>query len=310
MSASPAPCPNIKLLPQVTVIGLILALFFGHGICSADPYDRDTAYIGIMSRLMFSADRIDTRIATELVFTDFMKNIGKKGEFFDFDSPNDVIKEMRQHRLDAVLTDTLDYLDIDHMVNQNHRYTVVFGSSKLQKIILLTRRSDKISNLQQLRQKRLIYPSGIHLGLLFLDVALMKEELPIAKRFFSTSTPVVDVNTAIIDLFFNKADVALVTDFSFRTASELNTQISHQLEILITSQPIVPMVIGINKFVPQEFTDKVSEMAARLDDFPKTIHLLSLFKGKGISKISDQELHSARVLKAEYEKLIISNQVE
>ncbi|MBT3015566.1 MAG: PhnD/SsuA/transferrin family substrate-binding protein [Candidatus Thiodiazotropha endolucinida] len=302
--------PIINILQQGFVIGLNLALLFGHESCLADPYDRDTAYIGIMSRLMFSTDLNDTRIATELVFTEFMKNIGKKGEFFDFDSPNDVIKAMQQHRLDAVLTDTLDYLKIDHMVNQNHRYSVVFGPRKLQKIVLLTRRSDKISSLEQLRQKRLTHPSGINLGLLFLDVALMKERLPIAKRFFSTSTPVGDVNTAIIDLFFNKADAALVTDYSFDTASELNTQIANHLEVLVASEPIVPMVIGINKFVPSEFTEKVDEMAARLHELPKTLHLLSLFKGKGIVKISNQDLRSARVLKEEYEKLINSDQTE
>lgn len=119
--------PIKNILQQVFAIGLNLALLFGHAGCLADPYDRDTAYIGIMSRLVFSTDLNDTRIATELIFTEFMKNIGKKGEFFDFDSPNDVVKAMRQHRLDAVLTDTLDYLKIDHMINQNHRYSVVLA---------------------------------------------------------------------------------------------------------------------------------------------------------------------------------------
>ncbi|PVV22785.1 MAG: hypothetical protein B6D78_04350 [gamma proteobacterium symbiont of Ctena orbiculata] len=289
------------------LIGLCLTFFFIHGSYANDPYDRDTAIIGIMSRLMFSTNRIDTRIATEMIFLDFMKNIGKKGMFIDVKSPQDAIQDMRQHQLDAVLTNTLDYLEIDHMINPSYRYSVVIGPNKLQNIILLTRRSDKIQNLSQLRQKRLIHPTGFNLGLLFLDVALMKQGLPVAERFFSTSNTVTDINTAIIDLFFNKADAALVTDASFNLASELNTQISHQLEVLIASEPMVPMVIGVNKSVPSDFTRQVDQMMVRLDEYPKTIHLLSLFKAKGMTKITDQDLHSARVLKQEFEELISAN---
>ncbi|MEW8505425.1 MAG: PhnD/SsuA/transferrin family substrate-binding protein [Candidatus Thiodiazotropha sp.] len=292
------------------IVIILVTLLFSHSSFATDPYERDTAYIGIMSRLMYSTDRIDTSIATELVFTEFIKNIGKKGEFFNFDTAETVIKEMQLHRLDAVLADTLSYLDIDHMTNKNHRYSIVFGESKVQKIILLTRRSDKISNLKQLKGKRFTHPLGNNLGLLFLNVSLMKEGLPTAKRFFATSTPAPDINTAIIDLFFNKADAALVTDFAFKTASELNTQIARELEVLISSEPIIPMIIGINKHVPKEFIEKVDKMATRLHEFPKMLHLLSMFKGKGIAKLSDQDLHSARVLKQTYDNLISVRKAE
>ncbi|MES9971568.1 MAG: PhnD/SsuA/transferrin family substrate-binding protein [Candidatus Thiodiazotropha sp.] len=281
-----------------------MTLLFSHSGYSADPYDRETAIIGIMSRLMFSTNRIDTRIATEMIFNNFMKNIGKKGVFINTDSPQDAVQNMQQHRLDAVITNTLDYLEIDHMISPLHRYSVVIGPSKLQNIILLTRRSDKIENLSQLHRKRLTHPAGFNLGQIFLDVALMKQGLPVAERFFSNSDEVSDLNTAIIDLFFNKTDAALVTDASFGIASELNSQIHHQLEILIISEPIVPLVIGVNKFVPPEFTNRIDKMMSQLDQYPRTIHLLSLFKAKGIERISDQDLLSARMIKQEYNALL------
>ncbi|MEW8562769.1 MAG: PhnD/SsuA/transferrin family substrate-binding protein, partial [Candidatus Thiodiazotropha sp.] len=124
------------------------------------------------------------------------------------------------------------------------------------------------------------------------------------EQFFSSMVANTDINSVIIDLFFNKADAALVTDTSYRIASELNKQISQSLEVLIASKPIPPIVIGVNKSVPVNFPDKVDEMLANLDDYPKTVHLLSLFKADTIVKINDDDLQSARHLKQEYEKLI------
>jgi ABC-type phosphate/phosphonate transport system substrate-binding protein len=270
----------------------------------AAPNDSDTTHIGIMSRLMFSTNRIDTRIATEMLFLDFMQNIGRKGVFTNYDNPEQVITEMRNHRLDAVLANTLDYLMIDHLIDKNKRYTVTFGSDALQEVILLTRRSDMITDLEQLRNKRLTYPAGFKIGLLFLDVALLRNSLPAAEQFFSASTAVVDLNTAIIDLFFEKADAALVTDASFRIAGDLNSQISRTLEVSIASEPIIPMVIGISKSVPSEITDKVDEMVEHLVEYPRTIHLLSLFKADRVVKISDKDLRSARALKQQYDRLL------
>ncbi|MES9990978.1 MAG: PhnD/SsuA/transferrin family substrate-binding protein [Candidatus Thiodiazotropha sp.] len=291
------------LIQFFLALGLLLTPLHNHMAVASDPYNRDTAYIGIMSRLMFSTSNLDTRIATEMIFLDFMNNIGKKSQFIDIDSTKDAARKIQHHHLDAVISNALDYLEIDHLMNSNHRYSVLIGPSIMHKIILLTRRADEVTNLAQLRQKRLAYPIGLDLGLIFLDVSLMKQKLPSYKDFFSEKVAVKDVNTAIIDLFFNKVDAALVTDTSFSLTSELNPQISHELEPLINSQPIVPIMIGINKHVPSDFTDRVDEMVARLSEYPRTINLLSLFKATGLAKVTDKDLEYARRLKQEYKTL-------
>ncbi|MBT2971252.1 MAG: phosphate/phosphite/phosphonate ABC transporter substrate-binding protein [Candidatus Thiodiazotropha sp. (ex Ctena orbiculata)] len=296
--------PAVDLLHFVFAICLIVTLIFWRECHADDPYDRDVAYIGIMSRATFFSNPTDSSIATEMIFQDVMRNIARKGVFNRYHSTEDVVREMKRHRLDAVITNVFDYLEIDHMVNPNQRYSLVIGHDLLQQVVLLTRRSDKITSLAQLKHKRLIHPSGFKLAKIFLDVELRKADLPATEQFFSSMVANTDINSVIIDLFFNKADAALVTDTSYRIASELNKQISQSLEVLIASKPIPPIVIGVNKSVPVNFTDKVDEMLANLDDYPKTVHLLSLFKADTIVKINDDDLQSAPHLKQEYEKLI------
>ncbi|MEW8332310.1 MAG: PhnD/SsuA/transferrin family substrate-binding protein [Candidatus Thiodiazotropha sp.] len=298
------PNPAVDLIRLVFAVCSIVTLIFWRVCHADDPYDREVAYIGIMSRATFFSNPTDSNIATEMIFQDVMQNIARKGVFSHYNSTEDVVREMKRHRLDAVITNVYDYLEIDHMVNPDQRYSLVIGHDLLQKVVLLTRRSDNITSLAQLKQKRLIHPSGFKLAKIFLDVELRKADLPAAERFFSSMAAITDINSVIIDLFFNKADAALVTETSYRIASELNKQISQSLEVLIASKPIPPIVIGVNKSVPANFTDKIDEMLANLEDYPKTIHLLSLFKADSIVKINDDDLQSARRLKQEYEKLI------
>lgn len=271
---------------------------------SNSPYQRDTAYVGIMSRLLFSAHRTDTSIATEMAFLDFMDNIGKKGEFKNYSSSEHVLHDMKNHRLDAVLTNPLDYIDLEYQINPTQQYSLTFGDQLEQQIHLLVRKNLKIKQLNQLANKRLAFPAGNQLGKLYLDLILLRNNLAPSEDFFSDVQSGQDLNTAIINLFFKKVDAALVTDVSYNLAVELNPQLSQEIEIFSSSSPMIPLVIGINRSVPSEFIQKVGQMVDNLDNYPRTLHLLSLFKANRIVRINRQHLEPIRALKAEHEKLL------
>ncbi|MCU7813471.1 MAG: phosphate/phosphite/phosphonate ABC transporter substrate-binding protein [Candidatus Thiodiazotropha sp. (ex Notomyrtea botanica)] len=274
---------------------------------SSNPYQRDTAYVGIMSRLLFSAHRTDTSIATEMTFLDFMKNIGKKGVFKNYSSPDDVLRDMKNHRLDAILTNPLDYIDLAHQINPTQQYSLTFADQLEQQILLIVRKDLKITQLNQLANKRLAFPAGNQLGKLYLDLILLRNKLAVSDDFFSEVHSGQDLNSAIIDLFFNKVDAALVTDVSYKLAIELNPQLSQEIEIFASSIPMIPLVIGINRSVPSDFTQQVELMVDNLDNYPRTLHLLSLFKANRIVRINKKQLEPIRALKAEYESLLSKN---
>lgn len=242
-----------------------------------------------------------------MAFLEFMKNINKKGIFSSYSSPARVLQEMANHRLDAILVNPVDYLEIDHHINPDNRYSLTFGNQLEQKIHLIIRSDLNIDRLDQLKDKHLVSPTGNQLGLLFLNLTLLRNDLPVANKFFSKMSSAEDLNSAIINLFFGKADAALVTDVAYNLATELNPQISHKIEILASSIPMIPLVIGINKSVPDEFTQEVSLMVDNLDAYPRTIHLLSLFKANRIVRIDHKQIEPIRAMSNEYKNLLKDN---
>ncbi|MCU7843042.1 MAG: transporter substrate-binding domain-containing protein [Candidatus Thiodiazotropha sp. (ex Monitilora ramsayi)] len=269
----------------------------------ADPYDRDTAYVGIMSRLLFSSHSTDTRVATEMAFIEFMKNIEKKCSFREFDNPDDVITQMQEHRLDAIMANPIDYLSFEHQIDPNYHYSLIFGDRLQQKILLLVRKSDEVENISQLSEKILAAPKGHQLGRIFLDLNLLKNNQPLAEKHFSQINTVNSLNDAIIDLFFHHVDAALVTDVAFDLARELNPQINNQIVPLLTSKPTIQLVIGINRPVPDNFKEQINQMVENIRQHPRTLHLLSLFKSSGVVRIDQSSLDPIREMMRDYQQL-------
>ena len=77
-------------------------------------------------------------------------------------------------------------------------------------------------------------------GRRYLDIVLMRAGMPVAADFFSEVRYTGETNAAIVNLFFGQVDAALVTDFSFEVASELNRQIPQSLLTSLSSPPSDP----------------------------------------------------------------------
>ncbi|MBV2120321.1 MAG: phosphate/phosphite/phosphonate ABC transporter substrate-binding protein [Candidatus Thiodiazotropha sp. (ex Ctena orbiculata)] len=291
---------------SVTKLLLLISGIVAMGASQAqtDPYDRDDAFIGIMSRLFYATHSMDSRIATEMTFIEFMKKIDKQCQFKDFQDPMNVVKQMREDNLDAILANPVDYLAIEQQIDEDHHYSLLFGNRLQQRIMLLVRKSDKIEELSQLAGRSLAFPYGHQLGRIFLDMNLLVRKLPQTAEHFSEIQYPESLNDAIINLFFNKVDSALVTDVAFELAQELNPQIRHAIVPVIVSEPMIQVVIGINKRVPLTFKSRIGQMAGNLDQYPRTLHLLSLFKSNRVVNISASELDKVREIVMKYESLL------
>ncbi|MCG8067470.1 MAG: hypothetical protein JAY84_06370 [Candidatus Thiodiazotropha taylori] len=91
---------------------------------------------------------------------------------------------------------------------------------------------------------------------------------------------------------------------AFELAQELNPQIRHAIVPVIASEPTIQVVIGINKRVPLNFKERIAQMAGNLDQYPRTMHLLSLFRSNRVVNISASELDKVREIVLKYESLL------
>jgi ABC-type phosphate/phosphonate transport system substrate-binding protein len=155
-----------------------------------------------------------------------------------------------------------------------------------------------------------VIPTGYALGQLFLDVSLAKAGFPSSQQFFSTVLDSNDNNSAVLDIFFDKADIAVVSNLAYEIAIELNPQIATKLNILMASEPMVPFIIGVNKRVPDSFLLPIDNILENLLENPRTRHILSLFKADDVVKIDSAQLESVKVLKQEYDRLLAAGLIQ
>jgi ABC-type phosphate/phosphonate transport system substrate-binding protein len=274
---------------------------------SAVPNKQRVVRIGGLSQQFFNTDRKDATIAAELFFKELIGRVGYKSEFVVLQSHTQLLAAMRENKLDTVFSNPIDYLDMDLQVNPDFRYTLRFGSFGVgpeQRIYLLTQTKDEITQISQLRGKRLAITEGDLLGITYLEVFLAKAGQPGPETFFSTIEFTTSNAAAVLDLFFNKADLAVTTDVTYALANELNPQLQDSIEILDISDPYIPFVIGVNKQAPPSRLTAIDDILLHIKEEPKLSHILSLFGATDVVKIRSEQLDSLRMLKSQHEQLI------
>ncbi|MCU7796897.1 MAG: phosphate/phosphite/phosphonate ABC transporter substrate-binding protein, partial [Candidatus Thiodiazotropha sp. (ex Myrtea spinifera)] len=191
-----------------------------NGDADGDRYNSnpDTGYFGRMDKVLFDANATDTTIATDMIIRNVFGLMDMKSEIKVFENRDSLVKGLSENRLDAVFVNTIDFIELEHLINPDFLYTLIYGQTAEQKVYLLTRKSDNIIDISHLRGKSISIPKGHYLGMRFLEVLLLKQGLPATDKYFSHTQETIDTNTAIVNLFFGKSDCALVSDIAFDLA--------------------------------------------------------------------------------------------
>lgn len=264
----------------------------------------DIGYFGRMEKVLYSADAKDTTIATNVLIKEIFGQIGMKSEIKLYVDVEKLKQDLSNNYIDAVFIDIFDYFKMEHLLNTDYIHTVLFSPNIHQKILLITRKKDHISKVEELRGKSISIPSGHFNGNYYLDTELLKRGLPQSANFFAHIEEVNDINTAVIDLFFGKTDCALVTDVTYELAAEYNKQIPKNLEILLSSVNIVPQIIAMNKNIPISITQEVSSHLTKANENPRIKNLLSLFQAKKFVKLKKSQILESRRLFSEYQVMM------
>jgi ABC-type phosphate/phosphonate transport system substrate-binding protein len=269
--------------------------------------DENVIYVGGLSRQLFNEDRKDAVIAADLFFKELIGRIGYKSEFVVQQNQTQLLAALRENKLDTVFANPFDYLGIESQTNPDYIYTLKFGASPELRVYLLTQAKDEIKRISQLRGKRLSLTKGDVLSITYLEVFLAKAGLPSPENFFSDIKFSTSNDGVILDLFFNRADLAITTEIIYDLASELNPQLQEQVEILSISDPFIPFVIGVNKLVPQSRLKAIDDVLLHIKSEPQLSYILSLFGATDVTKIRSEQLDTLRTLKREHEQLIPIN---
>jgi ABC-type phosphate/phosphonate transport system substrate-binding protein len=201
--------------------------------------------------------------------------------------------------IDGFFGTPLDYLS---RKDQLCKTVVGVGYKNLdlkQNLLVIVRADEGITQLKELRNKRLTLSTYMDTETLFLNTSLLRNSLPEIPEFFSERKDAKNPNIALMDVFFNKTDVTVVRENEYKTAVELNPQLGKKLIILTKSEPYLATTGAIrNKISEDEFKAFVNAFQ-KVVNTEKGKKLMSFFSVSRVELVSSDELLNLQALMVE-----------
>ena len=177
---------------------------------------------------------------------------------------------------------------------------VAMGSNGMdQQYMLVVNKDSGISTLEELADKPLYIMSELGhdiVGREWLRTLLKDKGLPCQETFFSRITLEPRPSRIIIQLFFNKIEVGLVTRYAYDVMAELNPQIPQRLTALVVSPCVLSHVLCFTDKIKDDLKGMVLDTALHIQELPRGQQIYTLFQLSNLLKYKEGYIDSAETM--------------
>jgi len=265
--------------------------------------------VGYPSRMFFDVDARDAQVAIELWSKQVTTHMGTplESRTIFFDNLDSLVKMIKGGEIDVLTLFTLDYMKIKEKVDIEPFLVAVRNDQVGDEFLLLTHVDSRANSIEDLKDGDLIVETGrssLPLGLLWLDTLLMKAELAKRSSYFNSIKETTKTSQAILPVFFQQADLCIVTRHSFETMAELNPQLHTNLIVLAHSPNLVRALYFAQKGMDSEIREVVEDGATQLQHHVEGQQILTLFKAERIIPFEPHYLDGVKDLLNEHKELL------
>ncbi len=169
-------------------------------------------------------------------------------------------------------------------------------------IVLLVSNTSGIKRFTDLRNKRLSRLSNDRLSDTFLEVQCMKASGMACRDFLQVKEEKRDIQS-VYNVFFGRADAALVSLATLRTANELNPQVGQRLHVLLDWKAKALMFGMMTQHTQDSYRNLVLNSVAEVMKTPRGRQILELFKTDYLEPVDAEALRPYWALLREYNDL-------
>ena len=243
-------------------------------------------------------DKQNVNIGFSSVFNELLSSESVKCDFKSFDNSDELATAISKKQVNAFFGSPLEFFRSEPYFLSSPIASGIFGTKLKSRILLLVRKDSDIRELEQLKRKKLSIQKSIaaDLGGLYIETLLLEKGLPKPKHYFAEIQTADTSNKAIVDLFFKKTDVVLVSESQYEIAIELNPQLREQTTILEASEPYLTFVAALAKSTPQQEVNAIKNSLLTVNKTPKGRNILNLMKIQGFQEVSLSDLDTVRAL--------------
>lgn len=255
--------------------------------------------IGYDNSSLSNYSKKDMKIATELWMTEFIQDIGYTVTSTFYDDPELMAADLNQGKLDYVTAFGLVFVKYFDLENLSDGFSGGSKNIEDSNFITLVSQNSANKDWKDLHKASIILQENDKEAELYVQDALLRangkvdiELIPIRSR-----------QRAVIQLFFGKADAAVVTLNTFKLAKELNPQIGKKLRIMENSGITSSGLGFFRKGLDPKAKKLMIESALRLDSDVRGRQMLALFQTESIIETKLEDLQPIKKLYERYMRL-------
>jgi ABC-type phosphate/phosphonate transport system substrate-binding protein len=258
--------------------------------------------IGYSSKTFMDVDIKDAKAALDVWVKEYAEIEGFISSNRIYDDLDLFIRDFNGNIIDFGIVKSLDYLKMRKDIKADLALTHIKGGKKTLSYLLLVRSDSGISNIKDLKGRKISLLKGDDLGELFLNTYLLKNKSPELKNYFSHNDYKMKASQCVLSVFFGQTDACLTSDLIFKTMTELNPQMKQQMKSILSS----PEFIGGVNFFRHDYDEKhkktVIDRSQKLNETTRGRQIMLLFKFDKVTTLQESDLDSVKQLVDEYER--------
>lgn len=276
---------------------LLLLMLLKFDVVVAEP-EQKTIVIGGSVVGLREFNQQDMQIGLRSAMNDQLAEKGINIEVNIYATSQELYSAVKEGKVKLIFGTPMEFFSLEPYMAEAKILSGSVNEKNKMRLYLLVRKDSNIRNIAQIKGKSLDVPRWLidDIGGLYLDTLLLENKFPDYKSMFASVQKSKNSNQSIINVFFNKNDVALVTESEFEIASELNPQIKLQLAVIQASEPYYSFISAATKTMDTDLMNIAKQAALNLDKTVKGKNILKLFKSSGLLETDISGLENIRNL--------------
>lgn len=260
---------------------------------------------------------LDKKIANEKTVEKLLLKLFEKIDYlkhknintFFYKNEKKLIQDLKSEnkKFDFLYTIPSTYIKNYELINKNttNAMSLKAGNNKFVQYYLIANQKSKINSLADVKNKKLVLESIDALAQIWLKKIFYEVNIKVDKRnILLKRTKTYNQYKKLLDIYFNKIDLAVITKDTFETAVILNPSIKKQIKVLKKSPEIFPYVLAFfDKKIDKKTLTSHNEFVFNPKNKEFITNLLGLVKLKSVEKIKKNDFDKAHIFYKNYLKL-------
>jgi hypothetical protein len=286
-----------NLIKLLIVLSLSISLY-------AEP--KFESRFGFLSEGTLLASFKDARVALKVWLEDVALDYNGKLVIEFYDTSNTLYSALKNNELDMIVLDLPFFFKNkdDILKNTDNFWSLKMTSIKYPQYYLIGKKYLNAKSFKDIKGKTISLKKGDLGASVWLDKNSLHSNKSSSKKSLKSILLKKKESTAILNVFFNKSDFAIIRKEAWDIVSELNPSIKKKVVIINKSRKIhIPFIGVFRKNATNMSIDAFFKLSKDLKKLQGSSQIIELLKFNSLFRVNDNSLKDLDLYYSEYFRL-------